>query len=198
MKNIKALTICLALTILLCSCKNSPNNNAGLNSSNSSKTLSSSNNSSNVEKDQATENKILPQKNSSPENKDLTLYKEREFEFVKGEKGYIKIYTSALKDSDGEFMWDDGQKFSVEVFDGSNYYTILPLTYIQLGNVSFEVFDDLNDLNKTTSKIILNISTQAGLTEQLFEFSFDENSKENIFLSQKIYEFSNINNYYKD
>lgn len=58
-------------------------------------------------------------------------------------KADVMLYTSAEKDTDGEFIWDDGNQWVLEVNTGNEYYTLIN-KYVQLGRVDVMVGADEN------------------------------------------------------
>ncbi len=51
----------------------------------------------------------------------------------------IALYTSAKKDSNGEILWDDGQKWVLVVQEEDKDYELYN-NYLQLGTINFAVF----------------------------------------------------------
>lgn len=51
------------------------------------------------------------------------------------------MYTSAQKDSDGSYLWDDGNKWVIEVEKDGEYYTLLN-KYVQCGTVNYVTGED--------------------------------------------------------
>ncbi|MDD4688591.1 MAG: hypothetical protein PHE51_02460 [Eubacteriales bacterium] len=83
----------------------------------------------------------------------------------------IVLSTSAQKDQNGEFVWDDGQKWALYITENADDAYILYDDYVQLGNVEFDVSDYyMND--GTDTKVTVTISTGAGL--KLINYSYDK------------------------
>ena len=122
----------------------------------------------------------------SPEG--LTLYKSSVIPYL-AEDGEVKleVYTDAQKDDMGEFMWDDGQQFTVIATIGENKYTLAPLTNVQMGTMEFIGFENMTD--ESFCVIVKNLSG-AGIT--MTEFTYQKGSE--LFEGRKIYEAVNINN----
>jgi hypothetical protein len=72
----------------------------------------------------------------------------------------ISLYTAAQRDSRGEIMWDDGQKWLLLVKDENNYYSLFQ-EYVQLGSVYFTV---AGIENRPTPQITMLVSTGSNLS----------------------------------
>lgn len=82
-------------------------------------------------------------------------------------KGDVKLYTSAEKDVNGEFVWDDGNQWVLEVTtDKDSYYTLLN-KYVQLGEVNIMVGADENNECVITAVI----STGNGLVVEKYTYN---------------------------
>jgi hypothetical protein len=89
----------------------------------------------------------------------------------------VKLYTSAQKDENGEFLWDDGNRWVLEVTaDGS--YTLLD-EYVQLGSVDIMVGDEENGGQTITAVI----STNAGLRVKKFTYNGTAFESETVYNS---------------
>ncbi len=83
------------------------------------------------------------------------------------EKMEVTLSTSAEKDTDGEFLWDDGNQWVLEVNDGKgNYYTLLN-KYVQLGKVDVMAGADENGECVITAVI----STGSGLVVEKYTYN---------------------------
>ncbi len=78
----------------------------------------------------------------------------------------VSVYTSA-ETADGEIIWDDGQQWVVEIYDGGGYYTLMD-KYINNGSVYFEVID--NDGQKA-----VNVYTKTGGLTDIKQYTYSEN-----------------------
>ena len=79
----------------------------------------------------------------------------------------VTLSTSAEKDTDGEFLWDDGNQWVLEVNDGKgNYYTLLN-KYVQLGKVDVMAGADENGECVITAVI----STGSGLVVEKYTYN---------------------------
>lgn len=80
----------------------------------------------------------------------LTLLDEYVFDFDNdGVEEKVGMYTTAEKDSKGEIMWDDGQKWLFIVQDTEKDY-ILADEYVQLGKIDFYVYTIDDDFHIAT------------------------------------------------
>lgn len=80
----------------------------------------------------------------------LTLLDEYVFDFDNdGVEEKVGMYTEAEKDSKGEIMWDDGQKWLFIVQDTEKDY-ILADEYVQLGKIDFYVYTIDGDFHIAT------------------------------------------------
>lgn len=96
----------------------------------------------------------------------------------------ISLYTAAEKDSNGEIMWDDGQKWKLLV-EGTDTDYVLFDDYVQLGSIKFYVYTSDDDFYITTIQ-----TSTASLN--LTEYSFNKES--NSFISNVKFETSgNVN-----
>lgn len=70
----------------------------------------------------------------------LTLLDEYEFDFDgDGKPEKVNMYTSALKDKDGEIMWDDGQRWLFVVHNEDKDYVLFD-DYVQIGSIKSFVY----------------------------------------------------------
>ncbi|MCH5209745.1 MAG: hypothetical protein J1F01_02145 [Oscillospiraceae bacterium] len=85
---------------------------------------------------------------------------------IAGESADVKLYTSADKDADGSFVWNDGNQWVLEVEKDGAYYTLLN-KYVQLGKVSLMVADDENGEGVITAVV----STSSGLSVEKYTYN---------------------------
>lgn len=81
----------------------------------------------------------------------LTLLDEYNIDF--NDDGYeeiIAMYTAAGRDSSGEIMWDDGQRWVLLVHGDDKDYVLYD-DYVQLGSIEFSVFTEDGDFYITTT-----------------------------------------------
>lgn len=83
-----------------------------------------------------------------------------------GDSAKIKLYTSAQKDENGEFMWDDGNTWLLEAESNGGYYALIN-KYIQLGKVDFTAGEDENGHASITAVI----STGTGITVEKYTYN---------------------------
>lgn len=96
----------------------------------------------------------------------------------------ISLYTAAEKDSNGEIMWDDGQKWKLLV-EGTDTDYVLFDDYVQLGSIKFYVYTSDDEFYITTIQ-----TSTASL--KLTEYRFHKES--NSFISNVKFETSgNVN-----
>ena len=90
------------------------------------------------------------------------------------DNGALTLYTSAQKDGD-EFIWDDSQKWVLEVSDGNGgYYTLFDQN-VSNGSVYYDVAENDNG----TKNINVYVFTGAGTTIKQYthtETGFSEKS----------------------
>ncbi len=121
---------------------------------------------------------------------DLTLYKSVSLDesSVGADHGFTgaMLYTTAGKDEDGEFMWDDSQEFALVVEHDSGYHELIPRQMIQLGEIDFKTFYEVetNDFH-----VLAEYNQMAGV--KIVDFVYDEEKGE--FNETVVYEASNIN-----
>lgn len=78
----------------------------------------------------------------------------------------VKLYTSAQKDENGEFIWDDGNTWLLETESGGGYYALIN-KYIQLGRVDFTAGEDENG----NASITVVTSTGTGVTVDKYTYN---------------------------
>lgn len=78
----------------------------------------------------------------------------------------VKLYTSAQKDENGEFVWDDGNSWLLETESNGGYYALIN-KYIQLGRVDFTAGEDENG----NASITAVISTGTGITVDKYTYN---------------------------
>lgn len=71
------------------------------------------------------------------------------------DNGALTLYTSAQKEG-GEFIWDDSQKWVVEISDGNGGYYTLYDQLVSNGNVYYEI------VQKENGDKIINVYTMSG------------------------------------
>lgn len=81
--------------------------------------------------------------------------------------GTLTLYTSAQK-ADGEIIWDDGQKWIVEVTDGNGGYFTLYDQYVNNGSVYYDVAQKENGAN------VINVYTFTGSGTTIKQYTPDE------------------------
>lgn len=114
------------------------------------------------------------------------VYEDGSQEKAKGFESIV-LLTDALKDSEGNFLWDDGNNFTLKLITTSGEIEIMPLEYFQFA--SFDINSYLK-LNENTFCILMKITS--GAKCEIREYTFEENEKR--FEGKIIYEAVNINN----
>ncbi|MBR5154984.1 MAG: hypothetical protein IKW62_00680 [Clostridia bacterium] len=98
----------------------------------------------------------------------------------------VVLATSADRDSKGEFLWNDGQNWSLYVRDNAEKIYVLFDGFVQAGNVYFDVADYyMSDGAKPA--IMVTVSTGAGLSIKNYTFSKDDNG----YIEKEIYDTRN-------
>ncbi len=120
---------------------------------------------------------------------DLNVYRDMPYAFMDGVEGYVRVYTAAEQGEDGDFYWDDGQDFAVEVFDGTNYFYPFERQYAQNGMPMVTIFSDMDD---ATHHLIIDYTTSAGM--EINHYQYD--AEQAVFVEDEIYQNSNINLFY--
>ncbi len=80
----------------------------------------------------------------------------------------LTLYTSAQKDGD-EFIWDDSQKWVVEISDGNGGYYTLYDQLVSNGNVYYDVVE------KDNGDKIINVYTMAGSGTTIMRYTRTDN-----------------------
>lgn len=103
---------------------------------------------------------------SSAAEKGWTKVKDYECALMDNSEASVSVYTSA-ETVDGEIIWDDGQQWVVEIYDGRGYYTLMD-KYITNGSVYFDVTD-------TDGKKAVNVYTKTGCSTDIKQYTYSEN-----------------------
>ncbi len=113
------------------------------------KTITTSSSEKTEENKESEENKVDNQKKTmifasdkkiSTEN--LTLLDSYSVDVNKdGLEDVIEMYTSAMRNSNGEMMWDDGQNWLLIVKEKDHVYVLFE-GYVQLGTIKYRVFTE--------------------------------------------------------
>lgn len=100
-----------------------------------------------------------------------------------GKEDTVTLYTSAESEN-GEIIWDDTQKWVLEIYDGTTYYTLMNQS-ISNGNVYFDVVQDGDN-------IIVDTYTITFSQTQIKQYSYNKTG----FVEKQIYSSSGVNNMY--
>ena len=118
--------------------------------------------------------------------KDMNKYQDCFYDFDHDDvEESVTLYTSAQKDSDGEFMWDDSQNWILAV-EGNNGNYIL---YDEHAHGKFEMFvsENYKKDGSTYPSVRLMISTSAGF--EIKEYTYSDGS----FKEQTVYNAGDLN-----
>lgn len=96
----------------------------------------------------------------------------------------IEMYTSAQKDSKGEVMWDDGQKWLLLVREEDKDFVLYD-NYIQLGELKFWLYTEENGQ--------YHISTLQPASSGMYFSDYTFNKEKNVVVKKAVYEASDIN-----
>ena len=117
----------------------------------------------------------------------LTLLCSAEADFDKdGSEEEIELYTSAKKDSDGNIMWDDGQRWLLLVRKSDRDFVLYD-DYIQLGNLEFWLYSEEDGEGE------YHISTIRPSSGGLFFSDYTYDVEKNVFIKKDIFQASGIN-----
>lgn len=97
----------------------------------------------------------------------------------------VKLYAQVGVSEDGEYMWDDGQKWLLLVYSGKNTYVIFD-DYVQLGRLDVKLYESGED-----DSVHLTTVLEVGAAYVIKDYTY--NTTENNFKEELIYEKSNIN-----
>lgn len=99
--------------------------------------------------------------------------------------GTLNLYTSAQK-VDGEIVWDDGQKWIVEITDGNGGYFTLYDQYVSNGSVYYDV------VQKENGASIINVYTITGAGTTIKQYTPAEEG----FAEKTVYDSGTVNRMY--
>ena len=94
-----------------------------------------------------------------------------------GKEETIELYTTAQRDSKGEIMWDDGQKWFLIVKDKDKEYVLFD-EYVQLGTLEFWVYDSRGESHIVT---LQTGSAVLKLSDYVYDSGKDCYMKKDIF-----------------
>lgn len=72
----------------------------------------------------------------------MGIYNAIDFNFNDDNKGVVTIYTNAEKDDEGDFMWDDSNKFMIVVEINDKSFILMEEEVISLGIPHVDVLED--------------------------------------------------------
>lgn len=97
---------------------------------------------------------------------------------IGGNTATVFLYTSAEKDEDGNYIWDDSNSWVLEVESKNEYYTLLNKR-VQLGSVNFLSGD--NESGESVITVIVNTTT--GLTVEKYTYNGNSFEGETVYNS---------------
>lgn len=99
----------------------------------------------------------------------------------------LVLSTSAERDTNGEFLWNDGQNWALYVTDKENGDYIFLDRFVQAGNVYFEVSDYYME-EGAQPRISVIVSTGAGFSVKTYSYSNDKQGYEetNIYTTDEV------------
>jgi len=101
----------------------------------------------------------------------------------------VSLYVNAEKDSNGEFMFDDGQDWLLLVETSFGDYPLFPRKYVQIGAVSYVAFYGCSGASYDVFHVLVTVSKSAGY--EIYDCVFDNGKK--AFKVVPVYDASNIN-----
>ncbi len=96
----------------------------------------------------------------------------------------VELYAQVGVAEDGEYMWDDGQKWLLLVRSGENIYVLYD-EYLQLGKLDVKLYKSFDE-----NSIHLTTSLEAGAGYLIKDYTF--NIEEDYFEEEFIFEETNI------
>ncbi len=101
--------------------------------------------------------------------------------------GTVTLYTSAEKSGD-EIIWDDGQKWIVEISDGNGGYYTLYDQYVSNGSVYYDVVKKDNDEKN------INVYTMTNAGTTIEQYSYTDSGYE----EKEVYNSGAVNRVYSN
>ncbi|MEA4816407.1 hypothetical protein SDC9_169653 [bioreactor metagenome] len=184
MKKIFTVLISAMLCLSLCSCYKTPETTENKEALTENSENESKNDESKTNENEITQTSIEIKPSDAISQNCPNLYSSIIFQ-LEGEESYVKIFTSAEKDSSGNFLFDDSNKFFISTSIGENSYVLLEEENIQLGRPKINVFEDSNG----ALHIILSDIRTAQYN--VYEFVYD--SKDQILNKTTVMENAGIN-----
>lgn len=96
--------------------------------------------------------------------------------------GTITLYTSAQKE-DGEILWDDSQKWLVEVSDGNGGYYTLYDQYVTNGSVYYDISE------KESGEKLINVYTMTSAGTTIMQYTYSDEK----FTEKTVYNSGSVN-----
>lgn len=119
----------------------------------------------------------------------MNLYWQHDnIQFAADDDARLSLYVNAVKDSDGEILFDDGQDWLLIMETSLGDYPLFPRQYVQLGGVSCVVYNDYVDEDIVSHVVV---SVQQTASYQIYDCVFDSDKKD--FMRIPIYDAKAIN-----
>ncbi len=116
------------------------------------------------------------------------VWQQEDLPYSGDEHGTLSLYVNADRDEIGEIAFDDGQEWLLRLETPQGSFDLFPRRYVQLGEVSCSVFQDMNN-EPPIFHVLVTVSQSAGYAS--YDCVYDP--AENAFARRPIYEVSNIN-----
>lgn len=101
----------------------------------------------------------------------------------------VELYAQVEKGEDGDYAWDDGQRWLLLVRDEEQVYTLFD-DYVQLGRIEVHPYESYNE-DSTGFHLITILNTTAGIIIKDYNFG----SKSDYFKEELIFETDDISNF---
>ena len=100
----------------------------------------------------------------------------------------IELSTSAVKDENFDFVWEDGQSYALTACSIKGNYELISKEYFQMTDFDLSCFRKDNETPEGELCIILNV--KSGTEYKILEFSFDYDNQQ--FVERELYAIGNI------
>lgn len=134
---------------------------------------------------QENEGRKIKESDNRSEYEAMTKYEDCVASVIGSGEDEIILLTSAKKDSDGEFMWDDSQQWALAVKGDSNFYVLYDENI--KGTPKLNVSECYDDGTEVTPVIRLTLSSSAGF--EIREYRYQDK----VFEEKVVYDMGAIN-----
>lgn len=138
--------------------------------------------------DQEEKAELIKKSDKSVIEDSWSVLSEYDFE-LDGKEAKVTLASEAQRDSDGIIMWDDSQRWVLEVLTGEDIYTLFD-GRVSLGNVYFDVIERYSDSGDALPAVIMY--SISGANTEISEFTYGEKG----FVKKGVYEENGINRMY--